>query len=71
MSAVNITSVRVLNNPAPFTAPLSFDIQYECLTPLADDLEWKIIYVGSAESDQHDQVLESVMVGPVAQGAFG
>ena len=32
------------------------------------DLEWKIIYVGSAESDEYDQVLDSVFVGPVPIG---
>ena len=32
------------------------------------DLEWKIVYVGSAESDKHDQVLDSIMVGPVPLG---
>ena len=32
------------------------------------DLEWKIIYVGSAESEAHDQVLDSVFVGPVPEG---
>ncbi|CAG8738666.1 18542_t:CDS:2, partial [Acaulospora morrowiae] len=31
-------------------------------------LEWKIIYVGSSESDQYDQVLDSIMVGPVPTG---
>ena len=33
------------------------------------DLEWKIIYVGSAESMQHDQVLDSVLVGPIPAGS--
>lgn len=32
------------------------------------DLEWKIIYVGSAENDSYDQVLDSVWVGPVPVG---
>lgn len=32
------------------------------------DLEWKIIYVGSADSNAHDQVLESIMVGPIPVG---
>ena len=32
------------------------------------DLEWKVIYVGSAESEKHDQVLEEVLVGPVPLG---
>ena len=32
------------------------------------DLEWKIIYVGSASNESYDQVLDSVLVGPVPQG---
>jgi hypothetical protein len=31
-------------------------------------LEWKIIYVGSAESEDHDQVLDTIYVGPVPEG---
>ncbi len=30
--------------------------------------EWKIIYVGSAESEEFDQVLDTVYVGPVPEG---
>lgn len=33
-----------------------------------EDLEWKIIYVGSAESEECDQTLDSVLVGPVPAG---
>ena len=36
----------------------------------AADLEWKLIYVGSAEDEKYDQVLESVMVGPVNIGNY-
>ena len=32
------------------------------------DLEWKVIYVGSAESSQYDQVLDAIFVGPVPIG---
>ena len=32
------------------------------------DLEWKIIYVGSAESEEYDQTLDCVVVGPVIAG---
>jgi len=31
-------------------------------------LEWQIIYVGSAESSDYDQVLDSILVGPVPIG---
>lgn len=32
------------------------------------DLEWKIVYVGSAEDEQYDQTLDCIMVGPVPVG---
>ncbi|ORZ12923.1 histone chaperone ASF1A-like protein [Lobosporangium transversale] len=68
MSIVNITQVNVLDNPTHFANPYQFEITFECIAPLAADLEWKIIYVGSANSNAHDQVLESIMVGPVPVG---
>ncbi|PHT33295.1 Histone chaperone ASF1B [Capsicum baccatum] len=70
MSAVNITNVAVLDNPAPFLSPFQFEISYECLDALQDDLEWKLTYVGSAEDDTYDQLLESVFVGPVNVGKY-
>ncbi|KAK8711930.1 hypothetical protein V6N13_147186 [Hibiscus sabdariffa] len=70
MSAVNITNVSVLDNPASFVSAFQFEISYECLTPLKDDLEWKLIYVGSAEDETYDQLLESVLVGPVNVGNY-
>lgn len=100
MSAVNITSVNVLDNPAPFLNPLQFEIHYECLADLAEgvysclfqwiallrssmqhaprqkwlevcaDLQWKLVYVGSAESEKFDQVLDDVEVGPVKRGKY-
>ena len=36
----------VLDNPTQFTNPLQFEITFECLQDLDDDLEWKILYVG-------------------------
>lgn len=37
---------------------------------LVTDLEWKLIYVGSAEDETYDQLLESVLVGPVNVGNY-
>ncbi|KAI7837098.1 hypothetical protein COHA_009047, partial [Chlorella ohadii] len=34
------------------------------------DLEWKLTYVGSAENEKYDQVLDTVFVGPVAPGQY-
>lgn len=48
--------------------PYIFRITFECISPLQDDLEWKLIYVGSAESEEYDQELDNCMVGPVPVG---
>ena len=50
--------------PAPHLAPA------DGCASVAADLEWKITYVGSAEDDRFDQVLDSVLVGPVTPGPF-
>ncbi|KAM0786091.1 hypothetical protein ACM66B_006902 [Microbotryomycetes sp. NB124-2] len=68
MSIINISDVTVLNNPAKFTDAYLFKITFECMAPLEEDLEWKLTYVGSAESESYDQELDTCMVGPVPVG---
>ncbi|KAG5518239.1 hypothetical protein PMAC_003035 [Pneumocystis sp. 'macacae'] len=68
MSIVNILSIDILNNPAPFLSPYEFEITFECLESLKNDLEWKLTYVGSAISTLHDQELDSLLVGPIPIG---
>ncbi|EIE18841.1 anti-silence-domain-containing protein [Coccomyxa subellipsoidea C-169] len=70
MTAINITAINVLDNPTLFINPFQFEIQYECLQDLQHDLEWKLTYVGSAESEKYDQELDSVLVGPVVRGQY-
>ncbi len=38
------------------------------LFPSYTELEWKLVYVGSAEDEKYDQELDSVLVGPVSIG---
>jgi histone chaperone ASF1 len=68
MAKVQLTNVTVLDNPSPFMNPFQFEITFDCIEDLPNDLEFKIIYVGSASSKDHDQVLDSVLVGPVPAG---
>jgi len=68
MAKVHVSNVVVLNNPCEFNTPFQFEITFECFEELKEDLEWKIIYVGSAESEAYDQVLDTVVVGPVPEG---
>ncbi|XP_004364626.1 anti-silencing protein 1 [Capsaspora owczarzaki ATCC 30864] len=68
MALVNVVNIVVLDNPTQFLNPFQFEISFECISALKEDLEWKIIYVGSAESEDYDQVLDSILVGPVPIG---
>jgi len=68
MAKVNITNVEVLKNPADFLDPVKFRITFECYEALEDDLEWRLTYVSSAYNVNLDQVLDSILVGPVPQG---
>uniref|UniRef100_A0A3B4A0D2 Anti-silencing function 1B histone chaperone n=1 Tax=Periophthalmus magnuspinnatus TaxID=409849 RepID=A0A3B4A0D2_9GOBI len=67
MAKVQVLNVAVLDNPSPFGNPFQFEITFECMEDLPEDLEWKIIG-SSAESEEYDQVLDSVLVGPVPAG---
>ncbi|SGZ56433.1 CIC11C00000004685 [Sungouiella intermedia] len=68
MSIVSLLGIEVLNNPAKFADSYEFEITFECLEPLKEDLEWKLTYVGSSRSLDHDQELDSILVGPVPVG---
>lgn len=68
MSAVQITNITVLQNPCGFLDPFRLEITFEASQELEEDLEWRLTYVGSADSEMHDQQLDSVLVGPVPVG---
>ncbi|XP_050424249.1 histone chaperone asf1 [Adelges cooleyi] len=68
MAKVQLSNVVVLDNPSPFLNPFQFELTFECIEDLNEDLEWKMIYVGSAESEEHDQILDTIYVGPVPEG---
>lgn len=68
MAKVHITNVVVLDNPSPFLNPFQFELTFECIEELKEDLEWKMIYVGSAETEEHDQILDTIYVGPIPEG---
>ena len=82
MSVVSILNIQVLDNPTRYSNPFQFEITFECVSQLKNgtmsakpthisflvDLEWKIVYVGSAEDDRYDQTLDQIMVGPVPVG---
>ncbi|OXU18020.1 histone chaperone asf1 [Nasonia vitripennis] len=68
MAKVQVANVAVLDNPSPFSNPIQFEITFECIEELKEDLEWKMIYVGCAESEEFDQILDTIYVGPIPEG---
>ncbi|EJD44553.1 anti-silence-domain-containing protein [Auricularia subglabra TFB-10046 SS5] len=65
---ITIRSVEFLNNPARFLDPYRFKVTFECVNPLKDDLEWKLIFVSSPGRTELDQELDDCLVGPVPMG---
>ncbi|KAJ2781901.1 Histone chaperone asf1 [Coemansia javaensis] len=65
MSLVRVLNVDVVKPQAPFLEPYKFEITFECISPLEDDLEFKLVYVSSPSTSKFDQELDSLLVGPV------
>ena len=68
MAKVELENVRVLNREGLFSESFQFEITFKCIEALEADLEWRLVYVGSAESEEYDQVLDTILVGPVNVG---
>ncbi|KAJ2924997.1 hypothetical protein H1R20_g12107, partial [Candolleomyces eurysporus] len=68
MSLVTIRNVEFLNNPARFSDVYRFRVTFECIAPLQEDLEWKLIYVSCPGQEELDQELDDCLVGPVPVG---
>jgi len=66
--AVTIRNVEFMNNPARFSDVYRFRVTFECIAPLDDDLEWKLIFVSSPGDEALDQELDDCLVGPVPSG---
>ncbi|CAB1344263.1 unnamed protein product [Coregonus sp. 'balchen'] len=56
MAKVQVLNVAVLDNPSPFGNPFQFEITFECMEDLPE------------ETEEYDQTLDSVLVGPVPAG---
>uniref|UniRef100_A0A0N5BWZ5 Histone chaperone asf1 n=1 Tax=Strongyloides papillosus TaxID=174720 RepID=A0A0N5BWZ5_STREA len=67
-SLVNVTSVDLLNNPAPFNDKLNLSISFNCLEAVNKPLSFDIVYIGSPNDTDHDQVLDTITVPELTVG---
>merc|ERR1712113_296203 len=70
MSLISVKKVTIKNNPATFLEPLTLEVEFECIYDISEDLEWKLIYVGSSNKQKYDQELERFYVGPLNKGIY-
>ena len=71
MASINILNIIPKTTINKFTDPFSFEIIFEVLSDLTKEIEWKMIYIGSAEDTKYDQVLETIEIdGPFQLGSM-
>lgn len=58
MSSIQIDNITITNPKALVSEPIRFQITFTALQPLPHPILWRIIYVGSAFTEDYDQVLE-------------
>lgn len=68
MSLINVINITPKNPIEKFTSQLKFEIVFECLAELKNDIEWKLIYIGKSDDISYDQELDSVLIGPLQVG---
>lgn len=70
MAQVHINNIIVGNNPCSILAPFTFDITFECFSNLPGTFDWKLIYIGSPNNQQCDQVIDSFDMDNLAVGVL-
>eukprot|EP01060_Flectonema_neradi_P007060 TRINITY_DN1488_c3_g1_i1.p1 TRINITY_DN1488_c3_g1~~TRINITY_DN1488_c3_g1_i1.p1 ORF type:complete len:182 (+),score=44.34 TRINITY_DN1488_c3_g1_i1:110-655(+) len=68
--SINLAEIELISpNPAHFTDPYQWRIRLDVLEELQEDVEFKVVWIGSSASNAYDEVLEDCEVGPLAVGA--
>lgn len=68
MSAVLITNISIRNPKDYFTEPIRMRLDLEVLHVLSREVEFRVVYIGSPDSSEKDQVLELVRLQPLPVG---
>ena len=70
MASINILNIIPKTTINKFTDPFSFEIIFEVLSELTKEIEWKMIYIGSADDEKYDQILDTLEIGPLELGTM-
>ncbi|KAM3145473.1 hypothetical protein pb186bvf_002517 [Paramecium bursaria] len=67
---VNITNIVVGGKQEKFQSSITFDITFEVLQDMPDEIEWSLVYIGAPKDERYDQVLDSFSMGPLVKGTM-
>ena len=67
-SSITIDKITICNPDAKFTDEIILDIEFQCSKPMKTPVTWKVIYMGSGDSHEYDQIMRSIDVGPTEVG---
>jgi hypothetical protein len=70
MAQVHINNITVRNNPSSVLDPFCFDITFECFNALPGVFDWRIIYIGSPNNPDCDQVIDSFEMENLSAGVM-
>ena len=68
MSAILITNISIRNPKDYFTEPIQMRIDFELLQSLSREFEFRVVYIGSPDDSEKDQVLELIKIKPLPVG---
>ena len=57
-SKIILDNIIIQKNPSLFTDGICLQVTFSATDSLTEPLQWNIIYVGSAISEDYDQILE-------------
>ena len=70
MSAILITNIHIRNPKDYFTEDIQMCFDIEILQTLSREFEFRVVYIGSPDSSEKDQVLELIRIQPLPVGKF-
>ena len=60
MNRIDVDNIIVKNSHSSLKEPIILDLTFTALQPIPSPLTFRVTYVGSAFSEDHDQLLEEV-----------
>lgn len=70
MSNILVKRIKVLKTTGLLRDPLQFEVTIDCLKLINEDVCFEVVYVGDPCTDDYDQSICQVSVGPVAVGRY-